>query len=162
MNHLPILYIVVPCYNEAKTIKKVVEDFKRELPEATIYVYDNNSKDGTDEIARAAGAVVRYETRQGKGNVIRTMFREIDAECYVIEVSSRSLSNDVAYQQAESAYRWLYTDKEDTADADGIVNISENLSVATLMLNTPAWKQTDNNGRKYFTFRVRVFSHRII
>lgn len=86
----------------------------------------------------------------------------IDAECYVIEVSSRSLSNDVAYQQAESAYRWLYTDKEDTADADGIVNISENLSVATLMLNTPAWKQTDNNGRKYFTFRVRVFSHRII
>lgn len=86
----------------------------------------------------------------------------INAECYVIEVSSRSLSNDVAYQQAESAYRWLYTDKEDTADADGIVNISENLSVATLMLNTPAWKQTDNNGRKYFTFRVRVFSHRII
>lgn len=86
----------------------------------------------------------------------------IDAECYIIEVSSRSMSNDVAYQQAESAYRWLYTDKEDTADADGIVNISENLSVATLMLNTPAWKQTDNNGRKYFTFRVRVFSHRII
>lgn len=86
----------------------------------------------------------------------------IDAECYVIEVSSRSMSNDVAYQQAESAYRWLYTDKEDTADADGIVNVSENLSVATLMLNTPAWKQTDNNGRKYFTFRVRVFSHRII
>ena len=86
----------------------------------------------------------------------------IDAECYVIEISSRSMSNDVAYQQAESAYRWLYTDKEDTADADGIVNISENLSVATLMLNTPAWKQTDNNGRKYFTFRVRVFSHRII
>lgn len=86
----------------------------------------------------------------------------IDAECYVIEVSSRSTSNDVAYQQAESAYRWLYTDKEDTADADGIVNISENLSVATLMLNTPAWKQTDNNGRKYFTFRVQVFSHRII
>lgn len=86
----------------------------------------------------------------------------IDAECYVIEVSSRSMSNDVAYQYAESAYRWLYTDKEDTADADGIVNISENLSVATLMLNTPAWKQTDNNGRKYFTFIVRVFSHRII
>lgn len=86
----------------------------------------------------------------------------IDAECYVIEVSSRSMSNDVAYQQAESAYRWLYTDKEDTADADGIVNISENLSAATLMLNTPAWKQTDNNGRKYFVFRVRVFSHRII
>lgn len=76
--------VLIPCYNEAKTIKKVVEDFKRELPEATIYVYDNNSKDGTDKIAKDAGAVVRYETRQGKGNVIRTMFREIDAEVYVM------------------------------------------------------------------------------
>lgn len=76
--------VLIPCYNEAKTVKKVVEDFKRELPEATIYVYDNNSKDGTDEIARQAGAVVRYEKRQGKGNVIRTMFREIDAECYLM------------------------------------------------------------------------------
>ena len=76
--------VLIPCYNEAKTIKKVVEDFKREIPEATIYVYDNNSKDGTDKIAKEAGAIVRYETRQGKGNVIRTMFREIDAECYVM------------------------------------------------------------------------------
>lgn len=76
--------VLIPCYNEAKTVKKVVEDFKKELPEATIYVYDNNSKDGTDEIARQSGAVVRYEKRQGKGNVIRTMFREIDAQCYLI------------------------------------------------------------------------------
>ena len=76
--------VLIPCYNESKTIQKVVEDFKRELPEAKIYVYDNNSKDGTDEIARKAGAIVRYETRQGKGNVIRTMFREIDAECYIM------------------------------------------------------------------------------
>ena len=76
--------VLIPCYNESKTIKKVVEDFKRELPEAKIYVYDNNSKDGTDEIAREAGAIVRYETRQGKGNVIRTMFREIDAEVYIM------------------------------------------------------------------------------
>ena len=76
--------VLIPCYNEAKTIKKVVEDFKRELPEATIYVYDNNSKDGTDKIAKDAGAVVKYETRQGKGNVIRSMFREIDAEVYVM------------------------------------------------------------------------------
>ena len=76
--------VLIPCYNESKTIKKVVEDFKRELPEAKIYVYDNNSKDGTDEIARQAGAIVRYETRQGKGNVIRTMFREIDAEVYIM------------------------------------------------------------------------------
>ena len=76
--------VLIPCYNEAKTVKKVVEDFKRELPEAVIYVYDNNSKDGTDKIAKDAGAIVRYETRQGKGNVIRTMFREIDAECYIM------------------------------------------------------------------------------
>lgn len=76
--------VLIPCYNESKTIKKVIEDFKRELPEATIYVYDNNSKDGTDEIARQEGAIVRYERKQGKGNVIRTMFREIDAECYIM------------------------------------------------------------------------------
>lgn len=76
--------VLIPCYNESKTIAKVVTDFKKCLPEATIYVYDNNSTDGTDEIARAAGAEVRYEYRQGKGNVIRRMFREIDAECYIM------------------------------------------------------------------------------
>ncbi|MBQ3210739.1 MAG: glycosyltransferase [Oscillospiraceae bacterium] len=77
--------VLIPCYNEAATIKKVVEDFKRVLPEGgVVYVYDNNSKDGTAEIARAAGAVVRHEYQQGKGNVIRRMFREIDAECYLM------------------------------------------------------------------------------
>ena len=76
--------VLIPCYNESKTIKKVVEDFKSALPEATIYVYDNNSKDETDKIAKEAGAIVRYERKQGKGNVIRTMFREIDAECYIM------------------------------------------------------------------------------
>ena len=76
--------VLIPCYNESKTIKKVIEDFKSVLPEATIYVYDNNSKDGTDEIARNAGAIVRYERKQGKGNVIRSMFRDIDAECYIM------------------------------------------------------------------------------
>jgi len=76
--------VLIPCYNEEKTIKKVVEDFKRELPEATIYVYDNNSKDKTVEVASKAGAIVRNETKQGKGNVIRTMFREIDAESYIM------------------------------------------------------------------------------
>lgn len=76
--------VLIPCYNEEKTIKKVVEDFKRELPEAKIYVYDNNSKDNTVEIAKEAGAIVKFETRQGKGNVIRTMFREIDAESYIM------------------------------------------------------------------------------
>ena len=76
--------VLIPCYNEAQTIEKVVTDFKRVLPEATIYVYDNNSKDGTDEIARRAGAVVAYEYQQGKGNVVRRMFQEIDAECYIM------------------------------------------------------------------------------
>lgn len=76
--------VLIPCYNEEKTIKKVVEDFKRDLPEATIYVYDNNSTDGTAEIAKEAGAIVRFERKQGKGNVIKRMFREIDAECYIM------------------------------------------------------------------------------
>ena len=76
--------VLIPCYNESKTIKKVIEDFRRNLPEAVIYVYDNNSIDGTDKIAQEAGVIVRYEKKQGKGNVIRTMFREIDAECYIM------------------------------------------------------------------------------
>ena len=76
--------VLIPCYNEAATIEKVVRDFRAALPEAVIYVYDNNSTDHTDEIARAAGAVVRYERRQGKGNVIRTMFRDIEARCYLM------------------------------------------------------------------------------
>ena len=76
--------VLIPCYNESKTIEKVIKDFKNAIPEAVVYVYDNNSKDGTDEIARKAGAIVRYERKQGKGNVIRSMFREIDAECYIM------------------------------------------------------------------------------
>ncbi len=76
--------VLIPCYNESKTIEKVVTDFKSQLPEAVIYVYDNNSTDLTAEIAKRAGAVVRYERKQGKGNVIRRMFREIDAECYIM------------------------------------------------------------------------------
>ena len=76
--------VLIPCYNESKTVEKVVKDWKRELPEADIYVYDNNSTDGTDEIARKAGAIVRYEYQQGKGNVVRRMFQEIEADCYVM------------------------------------------------------------------------------
>ena len=76
--------VLIPCYNESKTIAKVVADYQAALPEATVYVYDNNSTDGTDDIARKAGAEVRYEYRQGKGNVIRSMFREIDADCYIM------------------------------------------------------------------------------
>lgn len=76
--------VLIPCYNESRTIEKVVLDFKRALPQATIYVYDNNSTDGTADIAARAGAVVRRERMQGKGNVIRRMFREIDADCYIM------------------------------------------------------------------------------
>ena len=76
--------VLIPCYNESKTIEKVVNDYRKALPEAVIYVYDNNSTDNTAEIAEKAGAVVRHEYQQGKGNVIRRMFREIDAECYIM------------------------------------------------------------------------------
>lgn len=75
--------VLIPCYNESQTIGKVIKDYKDVLPEAEIYVYDNNSTDHTDEIAREAGAIVRYERRQGKGNVIRSMFRDIDVDCYL-------------------------------------------------------------------------------
>jgi len=76
--------VLIPCYNEEPTIGKVVRDAYAALPEATVYVYDNNSKDRTVECAREAGAVIRYEYKQGKGNVIRRMFREIEAECYLM------------------------------------------------------------------------------
>lgn len=101
--------ILIPCYNESKTVAKVIRDFRAVLPEATIYVYDNNSTDGTDEIARAEGAVVRYEHRQGKGNVIRTMFREIEAECYLM------IDGDDTYP-AESAPEMAKAVLEDHAD----------------------------------------------
>ena len=93
--------VLIPCYNEAVTIAKVVADFKRALPEAVIYVYDNNSKDGTDEIARKAGAVVRYEHQQGKGNVIRRMFAEVDAECYLMVDGDDTYPAEHAREMAE-------------------------------------------------------------
>lgn len=76
--------VLIPCYNESQTIAKVVKDYREALPEAAIYVYDNNSTDHTDEAAKEAGAIVRYEYHQGKGNVIRSMFRDINAECYLM------------------------------------------------------------------------------
>jgi glycosyltransferase involved in cell wall biosynthesis len=75
--------VLIPCYNEEKTIEKVIKDSKAALPEAVVYVYDNNSTDDTVKIAKAAGAVVRHEKRQGKGYVLRSMFRDIDADCYI-------------------------------------------------------------------------------
>ena len=83
-NRFDKIAVLIPCYNEASTIEKVVKDFQQQLPEAVIYVYDNNSTDNTAEIAKRAGAIVRQEHQQGKGNVIRRMFREIDAECYLM------------------------------------------------------------------------------
>lgn len=76
--------VLIPCYNEEKTVEKVVADYRRALPQADIYVYDNNSTDRTAELAQKAGAIVRREYRQGKGNVIRSMFRQIDADCYLM------------------------------------------------------------------------------
>ena len=94
--------VLVPCYNEEKTVAKVVTDFKRELPEATIYVYDNNSTDKTAEIAKANGAVVRHEYVQGKGNVIRRMFRDINAECYIITDGDDTYPAECAPKMAEA------------------------------------------------------------
>lgn len=76
--------VLIPCYNEELTIEKVVTDFKRELPHADIYVYDNNSTDNSYKIAKESGAIVKKEYRQGKGNVVRSMFRDIDADCYIM------------------------------------------------------------------------------
>ena len=81
---MPKIVVLIPCYNESQTIAKVVADYKQALPGAEIYVYDNNSQDNTDVIAQNAGAIVRYEYRQGKGNVIRSMFRDIEADCYLM------------------------------------------------------------------------------
>ena len=93
--------VLIPCYNEALTVEKVVRDWKAALPEATVYVYDNNSSDGTAEIAKAAGAVVRHEYQQGKGNVIRRMFREIDARCYLMVDGDDTYPADRAREMAD-------------------------------------------------------------
>lgn len=93
--------VLIPCYNEAKTIKKVIEDAKKALPEAVIYVYDNNSSDDTAKIAEDAGAVVRHEYQQGKGNVIRRMFREIDAHCYIMVDGDDTYPMEFAREMAD-------------------------------------------------------------
>lgn len=93
--------VLIPCYNESLTVEKVVSDFKKELPEATIYVYDNNSKDNTAELAEKAGAVVRYEYRQGKGNVIRSMFRDIEADCYIMTDGDDTYPAEYARQMCD-------------------------------------------------------------
>ena len=96
MTRPPTIAVLVPCYNEEVTIRTVVADFRRVLPEATIYVYDNNSTDRTSEMARAAGAVVRSEVLQGKGNVVRRMFADIEAEVYLL------VDGDATYDAASA------------------------------------------------------------
>lgn len=93
--------VLIPCFNEAQTISKVVAEFKKVLPEAVVYVYDNNSTDNTTELAKAAGAVVRREYRQGKGNVIRRMFRDINAECYIMADGDDTYPADFAREMAD-------------------------------------------------------------
>ncbi len=106
--------VLIPCYNEEKTITKVVTDAKNALPEATVYVYDNNSTDNSAKLANEAGAVVRKEPLQGKGNVIRRMFREIEAECYIM------LDGDDTYpiENAPEMARLVLEDKADMVVGD--------------------------------------------
>lgn len=93
--------VLIPCYNEEKTIEKVVNDAKKALPEAVIYVYNNNSSDRTAEFAKKAGAVVRNEYKQGKGNVIRRMFQEVEAECYVMVDGDDTYPMDAARKMVD-------------------------------------------------------------
>ena len=110
--------VLVPCYNEAVTIAKVVDDFKRELPEASIYVYDNNSNDGTADIARAHGAIVKQEPRQGKGNVVRQMLRDIDADYYVLVDGDDTYPAEAVHKLLEP----LISDRADMVVGDRISN----------------------------------------
>jgi glycosyltransferase involved in cell wall biosynthesis len=106
--------VLVPCYNEAKTIEGVISDFKRNLPECRVYVYDNNSTDGTKRIAEENGAYVRHERLQGKGNVVRRMFREIDADCYIL------VDGDMTYSAEDSPQmvRWILEEQADMVIGD--------------------------------------------
>ena len=141
--------VLIPCYNESQTIAKVVADYRAALPEADIYVYDNNSSDGTDEIARAAGAIVRYEYKQGKGNVIRSMFRQIDADCYLM------IDGDDTYP-AENARELCNLVLEGKAD----MAIGDRLSATYFTENKRPFHNVGNKGvrfliNKFFGSNVR-------
>lgn len=113
-----MIAVLIPCYNEGLTIRKVVTDFRKELPEAEIYVYDNNSKDNTVEEALKAGAIVRHEYRQGKGNVVRRMFTEIDADVYVL------VDGDDTYpaENVREMVEYVETGKADMVNGDRLSN----------------------------------------
>jgi len=106
--------ILIPCYNESKTIAKVIKDHQTVMPHADIYVYDNNSSDGTAEIAQKAGAIVRYEYRQGKGNVVRAMFRDIDADCYIMTDGDDTYPAEFALELEKQ----IYSNRADMAIGD--------------------------------------------
>ena len=106
MNHK--IAVLIPCYNESKTIAKVVGDFRKQLPEADIYVYDNNSTDNTADIARRAGAIIGYEQRQGKGNVVRRMLADIEADCYLLVDGDDTYSSDSAKEMCDSVLNEHY------------------------------------------------------
>lgn len=125
--------VLIPCYNESQTIAKVVADYKTALPEADIYVYDNNSSDDTAAVAAGAGAIVRYERKQGKGNVIRTMFREIDADCYLM------IDGDDTYP-AENAREMVRLVLEEGAD----MVIGDRLSSTYFTQNKRAFHNAGN------------------
>ncbi len=155
--------VLIPCYNESKTIEKVVTDFRNILPEAVIYVYDNNSSDGTDEIASRAGAVVRYEHQQGKGNVIRRMFSEIDAECYIMVDGDDTYPADSAPEMA----RKILIDRADMVVGDRLSStyFEENKrpfhnfgnSIVRLSINT-----LFKNDIKDIMTGYRAFSYRFV
>lgn len=106
MKTLDHIAVLIPCYNEEITIEKVVSDFKEALPDAVVYVYDNNSTDKTVERARKAGAIVRHEYQQGKGNVVRRMFQDVDAECYILVDGDDTYPALEAAQMAERVLKY--------------------------------------------------------
>lgn len=125
--------VLIPCYNEELTIEAVIKDFKNVIPEADIYVYDNNSKDNTAQIAKELGAIVVPEYRQGKGNVVRSMFREIEADCYIM------VDGDDTYP-AEDAYRVAQLVLENKAD----MAIGDRLSSTYFTENKRPFHNTGN------------------
>ena len=140
--------ILIPCYNEAKTIEKVIKDYHKVLPKADIYVYDNNSTDGTDEIAKKFGAIVKYEYRQGKGNVIRSMFKDIDADCYLM------IDGDDTYpaENAKEMCNLILTKKADMV-------IGDRLSSTYFLENKRAFH---NIGNKLVRFLInKLFKNNI-
>ena len=135
--------IMIPCYNEASTIEKVVSDFKREMPHAEIYVYDNNSTDNTSEIAERAGAIVRHEYRQGKGNVVRSMFHDISADCYIM------VDGDDTYPAEEaSAFEQIILNKQ----ADMV--IGDRLSSTYFEEND---RKFHNSGNRFVRKSINMF-----